>query len=402
MKITSLDIEKLAGRRTGEAVSAFRHMDRAMPLDIYSYREKRPALRNSKGEEKADGVEIAEELYLTIRTDEGVEGFFGPVDLSAAFVIKAFLEPLLIGQDPLAGALLWDKMYRSDRHSRTGIFMMGIATIDNALWDLRGKYFNAPVYRLLGGAARPAVEAYVSTIGFSQDETAIAEQALALRAEGYRRQKWFMGRGPADGEDGLRHNVALVRVLRETLGEDAHIMFDASMSWDVTYALKWAERVREYRPDWLEEPLNPDKMEAWATLGEKAGLAIAGGEHLYTRWEAKRFLEVGAVSVLQPDPEWCGGVTALLQMCALGELYDVPVIPHGHGLRAAIHVVASQSPGTCPLGEFVARTMRRRYFFESEPPFPVEGEFRLSERPGFGIVINDDLVESRTVWSAIH
>src|SRR5690606_31279510 len=245
-------------------------------------------------EERVGGIEIAEELYLTIRTDEGVEGFFGPVDLSAAFVIKAFLEPLLIGQDPLAGALLWDKMYRPDRHSRTGIFMMGIATIDNALWDLRGKYFNAPVYRLLGGAARPAVEAYVSTIGFSQDETAIAEQALALRAEGYRRQKWFMGRGPADGEDGLRHNVALVRVLRETLGEDAHIMFDASMSWDVTYALKWAERIREYRPDWLEEPLNPDKMEAWATLGEKAGLAIAGGEHLYTRWEAKRFLEAGA------------------------------------------------------------------------------------------------------------
>lgn len=396
MKITSIEITKFSGRRIDDPVSSFRHTDRVFPSDVYSHREKRPPLRDQEfGTSKG---EIAEELYLTIHTDEGLEGFFGPVDVPAAFVIKKFLEPVLIGEDPLAGALLWDKMYRSNRHSRTGMFMMGLSTIDNALWDLRGKYFDVPVYRLLVGNARPVIEAYVSTIGYPQSEEAVIRQALAFKEEGYRRQKWFMGRGPADGEEGLRHNVNLVRVLRETLGEDADVMFDASMSWDVTYTLKWAERVREFRPTWIEEPLNPDKMEAWSSLSQRAGIAIAGGEHLYTRWEAKRFLETGTVSVLQPDPEWCGGVPALIQICALGEIYDVPVIPHGHGLRASIHVVASQSPGTCPLGEFVERTMTRRYFFEQEPPFPLEGEFHLSDRPGFGIVIDEGTVESRSPW----
>ncbi len=398
MKITQIEITRLSGRRTGEPVSAFRHTDRAMPSDVYSYREGRPALRSVKG--GGTGAEDVEELYLTIHTDDGAEGFYGPVDESAAFVIKSFLEPMLIGQDPLATALLWDKMYRSNRHSRTGIFMMGIGTIDNALWDLKGKVFGAPVYRLLGGAEKPVVEAYVSTIGYAQDEGAIRERAQAFREEGFRRQKWFMGRGPADGSEGLRHNVNLVRVLREALGEDAEIMFDASMAWDFNYAMMWADRVRDYRPRWIEEPFNPDKAEAWALFAERAGIPVAGGEHLYTRWEVKRFLETGAVSVLQPDPEWCGGVTALAHMCALGELYDATVIPHGHGLRSALHVVASQSPGTCPLGEFVERTMRRRYFFEKEPPFPEKGVFRLSERPGFGIVIDEDLVTGRERWAA--
>jgi L-alanine-DL-glutamate epimerase-like enolase superfamily enzyme len=396
LKITAVEITKYVGRREGSSVAAFRHVDRAMPSDIYSFREKRPALRNVK---VADGgVEEVEELYLTIRTDDGAEGFYGPVDLSAAFTIKSFLEPMLIGEDPLAGALLWDKMYRSNRHSRTGLFMMGIGTIDNALWDLRGKVYGAPVYRLLGGAASPVIEAYVSTIGYAQDADAVKAQALALRDEGYRRQKWFMGRGPADGADGLRHNVELVRTLRETLGEDAEIMFDASMAWDADYTLMWADRVREYRPRWIEEPFSPDKAEAWARLARKTGIPVAGGEHLYTRWEMLDFLEKGAVSVLQPDPEWCGGVTALAQICTLGELYGVTVIPHGHGLRAALHVVASQSPGLCPLGEFVERTMKRRYFFEKEPPLPVHGEFRLSDRPGFGIVIDDTLVLRREPW----
>ncbi|HEY4201175.1 MAG TPA: enolase C-terminal domain-like protein [Devosiaceae bacterium] len=398
MKITAIEFTRYVGRRSGASVASFRHTDRAMPSDIYSFREKRPALRALKGD--AHGQEMAEELYLTIRTDEGVEGFYGPVDLSAAFTIKNFLEPMLIGEDPLAGALLWDKMYRSNRHSRTGLFMMGIGTIDNALWDLRGKYYNTPVYRLLGGSQDPVIEAYVSTIGYAQDAGAIREQALAFRQQGYRRQKWFMGRGPADGSEGLRHNVDLVRVLRETLGDDAELMFDASMAWDFNYTMMWADRVRDYRPRWIEEPFNPDKAEAWAALAQKCGIPVAGGEHLYTRWETKRFLETGAVSILQPDPEWCGGVTALVQMCAMGELYDATVIPHGHGLRAALHVVASQSPGTCPLGEFVERTMRRRYFFEKEPPLPENGEFHLSSRPGFGIIIDEAVVTEQSAWAA--
>ncbi len=393
MRITDIKLVELVGQLAGPAVDSFRHTSRAMPPDVYSYRESRATLRDTKV--AGAGTAAMHEIYLTIETDEGAEGFFGPVDYEAAVVIERKLKPILIGEDPMSGALLWDKMYRSNRHSRTGHFMFAVGTVDNALWDLRGKVLGAPVYRLLGGNANPVIEAYVSTIGFSHDRDAIREQALALRAEGFRKQKWFMASGPADGAEGLNANVALVRDLREALGDDAEIMFDASMSWDVEYTLRWAHRVAEYNPRWIEEPLSPDKMEAWQALAARSPVPVAGGEHIYTKWEMLRFLQAGALSVLQPDPEWCGGVTALQQICVLGDLYDVPVIPHGHGLRAAVHVVAAQSPGICPMGEFVARTMRRRYAFEAEPPFPVDGHFRLSDRPGFGIVIDESRVEDR-------
>lgn len=396
MKITAIDITELRGRREGPSVASFRHTDRAVPLDIYSRREGKPSLREVKTEEPQ--VEEVRELYLTIRTDEGVEGFYGPIDHSAAFVIREHLTALLIGEDPLAGTILWDKMVRSNRHGRTGFFMIGISAVDNALWDLRGKAADLPVYRLLGGNARPVVDAYVSTIGRSHSQEALQADALELKKRGFRRQKWFMARSPAEGLDGLEHNVALVRNLREALGDDVELMFDASMAWDLNYTMMWAERVREYRPKWIEEPFSPDKIEAWAMLASRAGIAVAGGEHLYTRWEMLRYLESGAISVLQPDPEWCGGVSALVKMCGLGELFDVPVIPHGHGLRAALHVVASQSPATCPMGEFVERTMLRRYYLEKEPPFPENGAFRLSERPGFGIVIDEEKVYAHVPW----
>lgn len=397
MKIAAIEITSLTGRWDGPSMAIMRHKSRAMPADIYKSREDRAALREARGKPASAD---AEELYLTIRTDAGVAGFFGPIDRSAALVIKDYLAGSLIGEDPLAGALLWDKMARANKHSRSGFFMIGISAIDNALWDLRGKAFGVPVYRLLGGGTRTVLDAYASTIGYDHERGALEEAALALREEGYRRQKWFMSHGPADGADGLQHNVALVRNLREVLGDAAEIMFDASLAWDLTYTVQWADRVREYRPTWIEEPFSPDKTGAWAHLARRIGIPLAGGEHLYTSWEVLHYLQAEALSILQPDPEWCGGITALVKMCALGELFDIPVIPHGHGLRAALHVIASQSPATCPWAEFVQRSMLRRYHFEADPPFPKGGQFHLSDRPGFGILIDDAKVLERSTWTS--
>ncbi len=392
MKIRSIEIAELRGTRDGPAIDAFRLIDRADPNDGYGRKVPKPAAPAANGN-------AVRELYLTIRTDEGIDGFFGPVDAYAVYAVKELLAPMLIGEDPMAGLQLWDKMHKSNRHGRTGYFMVAIGAIDNALWDLRGKALGLPVHKALGGGNRKDVEAYLSTIGFSHDPATIADTAQAIRDRGFKRQKWFMSHGPSTGPEGMAHNVALVANLRKALGEDAEFMCDASLAWDLNYTVQWAERVTEYRPAWIEEPFSLDKMEAWQTLAERISIPVAGGEHLYTRWEVLRFLESGALSVLQPDPEWCGGVTATMQMCALAELFDVPVIPHGHGLRAAVEVVAAQSPTIAPRAEFVERAMLRRYHFEANPPFPVDGRFILSDAPGFGIVIDDAKVEERSTWS---
>jgi L-rhamnonate dehydratase len=133
-------------------------------------------------------------------------------------------------------------------------------------------------------------------------------------------------------------------------------------------------------------------------LGRSTTVPLAAGEHLYDRREVLHYLQQRAVSVLQVDPEWCGGVTELVRMCALAETFGVPLIPHGHGLHAAIHVVASQSPGTCPMVEYLFRLMPRRYHFELDPPAPRDGAFALPGRPGFGIELDDSKIESRGPW----
>ncbi len=98
-------------------------------------------------------------------------------------------------------------MYRSNRHSRDGIFLMAISAVDNTLWDLRGRYFQAPVYRLLGGPTRPNIEVYGSCLGYSLEPAKVRERASALKTEGFRKQKWFLAYGPGSGPEALEKNV---------------------------------------------------------------------------------------------------------------------------------------------------------------------------------------------------
>jgi L-alanine-DL-glutamate epimerase-like enolase superfamily enzyme len=128
---------------------------------------------------------------------------------------------------------------------------------------------------------------------------------------------------------------------------------------------------------------------------------VASGEHFYSRWHAHEYLKAGAVTVVQADPEWCGGVSELVKICSLASLYDAQVIPHGHSLHAALHVVASQPPMTCPLVEYLITKMRSYYHFEKHQLTPMGGKIDLPDRPGFGIEIDETKVEKQAVqkWS---
>jgi L-rhamnonate dehydratase len=332
-------------------------------------------------------------LYLKVHAGDGLAGLYGPIDNEAAMFVDRFFRRQLIGQDPLAYEAYWDKMFRASRHSRGSHYLMGLSAIDNALWDLRGRYFGLPVYRLLGGA-RKKVRAYASCLGFSQEPTALQSKARELKQQGYRHQKWFVrDRGPGFGPEGVAEDVKVVRLLREAVGDDVDLMFDAFWKWDLQYALAWARRAEAYHPRWIEEPFQTANLDAFIELSRETSIPVATGEHFYGRWDVHKFLKADAIMVVQADPEWCGGVSELVKMCALASVHGVNVIPHGHSLHAAMHVVASQPIEICPLVEYLIQKMSNYYDFEKHPPVPVNGMIELPDRPGFGIELDESKVE---------
>jgi L-alanine-DL-glutamate epimerase-like enolase superfamily enzyme len=189
----------------------------------------------------------------------------------------------------------------------------------------------------------------------------------------------------------------MVRHLREAGGDDVDYMFDAFMGWDLNYAIQWAKQVEQYRPRWIEEAFHVDKLESFAALRRATSVPVATGEHFYGRWEVQRYLNAEAITVVQADPEWCGGVSELVKIATLCSTHDAHLIPHGHSIHSALHVVASQSPMTCPLVENLILKMQSYYWFEKNPPAPVNGKFTLPDRPGFGIEFDPAHVEKREV-----
>jgi L-alanine-DL-glutamate epimerase-like enolase superfamily enzyme len=396
-KITALELIRVEGEREGTTGIDRQHQ--VNPLHIYD--EHRPK-EYSDSPSPGKAVSRTSALYLRLGTDIGVEGLYGPIDREAALIVDQQLRPFVMGKDPLAVEALWDQMHRSNRHSRRGTFMMAISAIDNAVWDLRGRYYETPVYRLLGGATRSEVEAYCSTLGYSVQPEPARKRAAEFKSMGFRNQKWFLAYGPGDALPGLQKNVELARNLRESVGPDVDLMFDAFMGWNLDYAINWCKQVESTRPRWIEEAFAPDKIESFVQLRKSTSVPVASGEHFYGRWEAHDYLRAGAISVVQADPEWCGGVSELVKICHIASLFDAQVIPHGHSVHAALHVVASQSPMTCPLVEYLFSKMKSYYHFEKDRPVPKNGRLALGERPGFGIELDPAAVQKRSVvsWSA--
>ena len=394
LKITAIEVVELRGHR-----ESVRGIDQQFQINqLHIYDELRPAPYRDGAATKSNAATSA--IYLRIRA-EGAEGFYGPIDKEAAIVVDQQLRSFLMGKDALAQEKLWDQLYRSNRHARRGAYLMAISAVDNTLWDLRGRYFKTPVYRLLGGPTRNSVEAYVSTLGYSLEPDKAQRRTVELRDMGFRYQKWFLAYGPGDGPEGLRKNVEIVRVLREAAGENVELMFDVYSGWDLPYTLAWAKQVEKYRPRWIEEMTQAEKIDSFARLSKGTSIPVASGEHIQGRWEVYEYLKEGAISVVQCDPEWCGGISELVKICTLASLFDVPVIPHGHSIHAALHVIASQSPAVCPLAEYLYLKMQSYHHFEKHPPVVKNAHLALPDNPGFGIELDEAKVESQQLlkWS---
>jgi L-alanine-DL-glutamate epimerase-like enolase superfamily enzyme len=365
------------------------------PTDLYApFRAREWGDEDNLPAETAPGRLAITGRFLYVDTDAGVSGLFGPIGLAPA-ILALQMKGLVVGLDPLATTLVWDVLYRAAIHGRKGTPMLAISAIDCALWDLKGKVMGQPLYRLLGGPTRDDLPAYVSTLAYSVDPERVVPVARRLAADGYHGQKWFFRHAPAEGKAGFAHNLALVEAARAGAGDDAALMFDAWNSWDVGYTLAFAEAARGYRPAWIEEPVLPDRIDQMAELTRRSPVPIAGGEHEYTRFGFLDLFQRRALDIVQPDPMWAGGVTEMVNICALASAFGKTVIPHGESIAVVAHLVAAQPADVCPMVENLEKFNVGWQHFLVDPVRPVDGRIRLDDRPGLGLVIDEAKVLRR-------
>ena len=402
MRITGLRLRQLSGTMTHE--EPFWEERLARPIDVFPEYKAQPAAAGFWMPQKieSDRSRVVS-VFLEIDTDEGATGMAGPIPHEVAWIIDQQFRALLQGADPLATERIWDLMYREAVHGRKGPPMMAISAIDCALWDLKGKVLNQPIYRLLGGPVRTSAPAYASMLGYSLEPDKAKERARDFVAQGYPAMKWFPRWGPTDGRAGLARNVELVEALREGAGPGIDLMFDAWMSWDRPYTLAFARAVEHLDVRWIEEPVLPDKIELHAEIRRASPVPIATGEHEYTRWGMKALLDAGAADYLQADTFWAGGLSEMVKICTLASLYDIPVIAHGHSVPANAHLTMAMPELLCPLVEYLVKWNELLQFFWKEPVKPVNGVVTVPDRPGLGVEIDPAKVEEEQEldWRAL-
>jgi L-rhamnonate dehydratase len=390
MNITSVSLFEVQMKWEGPDIPT---EDRqVVPMDLYPQFNHHFSFSSKVGS-------ILNLLFVEIRTEEGIQGIYGPIDNQQGFIIETLLAPFLKGKDALAIEALHDQMLRMHRHGRSGFFLTALSAVNLALWDLKGKALNLPVYRLMGGPTRPAVPAYASMLGASIEPARAAARAEAMKAEGYPAQKWFFRYGPGSGQEGLEKNLAMAFAVREAVGPHYPIAFDAYNGWTEPYAVEILRKLEPLNPLWVEEVIPPERVDSWAKIRSASRVPLATGEHVYTRWQVKELLVNGAVDYVQTDPDWTGGITEQVKICDLASSFDIPVIAHGHSLMPALHIAAAQSPAVVPMVEYLVNLQSVKQVLFIDMVAPVQGQLPLPAMPGLGLVIDESKIEGRQALS---
>ena len=337
-------------------------------------------------------------LVVEIFTDDGLVGI-GNAALAPQVtkqVIDLYLKPLLIGRDPWDTEFLWQNMFRKTMaFGRKGIGMAAISAVDIALWDILGKSAKQPVYRLLGGRTKPRIPVYASRL-YSVELSELEAEAKRYKKDGYKAMKLRFGWGPTDGAAGMQHNLALVRTVREAIGDGIDVMADAYMGWTLDYAKRMLPLLEPFNLRWLEEPVIPDDVHGYAELKSLGRIPIAGGEHEFTAYGFRDLLEARALDYIQFDTNRVGGITQARKIAAMAEAYSVPVIPHAgqmHNYHVVMASLNSPMAEYFPVVDVEVGNELFWYIFNGEPKAK-DGFLDLDENlPGLGLTINETALE---------
>ena len=339
--------------------------------------------------------------YIRLHTDEGIVGI-GEAACSRKdqALIGALhdAEPHLIGADPFQIERLWSLIYRN-AYWRGGPVLMGaLSGIEHALWDIKGKALNVPVYELLGGSYRHKVKAYC-WIGGGTPE-ACAESALERMEEGWRAFKFnpFRPTGPGFSFAHGQEVEAKVRAVREAVGGEIPIAVDGHGILNYTNAMEMTKRIEPYGVLFFEEPVLPEHVDAMARLRRTARVPIATGERLHGRHAFRDYIVKEAVDTVQPDLCMCGGILEVFKIAVIADVFSVSVAPHNPlsplSTTICLHldtVIPNFLIQEIPNG----RNPDRKHLITGLDENPVEGYLQVPKGPGWGVSLNEEYIRSQ-------
>ncbi|EMA59582.1 galactonate dehydratase [Halorubrum lipolyticum] len=271
-------------------------------------------------------------LFLRIETSDGTVGWGEPVvegrSRTVRGAVEELLETYLLGEDPNRIEDHWQAMYRGGFYRGGPVLMSAIAGIDQALWDIKGKRFGAPVYELLGGPVRDRVRVYQWVGG---DRPADVGEAAAAKVDaGFTALK--MNATPelrrVDTPSSVAAAVDRLGEVRDRVGPEVDIGVDFHGRVTKPMAKRLADELEVHEPFFIEEPVLPEHNDALPQIAAQTSTPIATGERMYSRWDFKQVFENGSVDVIQPDLSHAGGITEVTKIAAMAEAYDVAMAPH--------------------------------------------------------------------------
>lgn len=342
-------------------------------------------------------------LFLKIETDEGIIGWGEPVIEGKAATVKTAVDELmeyLVGKDPMHIEDHWNVMYRAGFYRGGPILMSAIAGIDQALWDIKGKYYNAPVYQLLGGKARDKMKVYSWIGGDRPAEVGaaarkMAEQGfLAVKMNATEELQYI------DSYEKIDAAIQRIAAVREAGGAGMGIGIDFHGRVHKPMAKILAKELEPFRPMFIEEPVLPENNEDLREIAQHVAIPIATGERMFSKWQFKTLLKEGYADIIQPDVSHAGGITECKKIISMAEAFDVAAAPHCP-LGPIALAACLQVDATCHNAFIQEQSLGIHYnqgsdlldYLADKTVFQYkEGYVEIPSKPGLGIEINETYV----------
>jgi len=338
---------------------------------------------------------------VKITCSNGMVGWgegYGPAGVLEAGI--KFLEPMVVGSNPIKNEVIWNNMYRKSLdYARRGILVASISAIDIAIWDLKGKILNQPVSNLLGGAFRKEITPYATGLYFTDKDNPTKDYEKEIStylSQGFRAIKMKVGLG-------IDKDVKNVKKVRELIGSDIQLMVDSNHAYNLLEAITLAKKIEPYNISWFEEPISPEFHEQYVELRQRTSIPIAGGECEYLRFGFQQLLKNKSVDIIQPDICSAGGLTEAKRIAALASSYGVQLIPHtwgtAIGIHVALHFISNLEliPGRMYAPTFfmeydqTENSLREK--LTKTPIQMVNGKIKVPTAPGLGFEINEKVLK---------
>ena len=366
---------------------------------------------------------------VRVNTDEGISGF-GEVGLaygvgaSGGIGVAKDLSALLIGMNPMDTEAIWEKMLRKTFWGQGGggIFSAAMSGLDIAMWDIKGKALNVPLYVLLGGKSRDSIRAYASQLQFgwgggtdkamlvspeqyadvarvavSEGYDAIKVDVLAMDEHGNWNQRDLKGLLP---DNILRLGYDRLKAMRDAIGPDVDIIVEMHSFTSAAPAIQFGRMIEELGVLYYEEPVMPLNPKMMKQVADHVNIPLASGERIYWRWGYRPFLEDGSLSVIQPDICTCGGISEVKKICDMAHVYDVTVQIHVCGgpisTAAALHMEAA-------IPNFMTHELHRYALLEPNTRtcihnyMPSKGRYTVPELPGLGQELTPETIAASDI-----